>query len=317
MARRIKSNYATENCEKLAARMFSRINYKARISKEKIGKEVICLDLLKREVKQDLLSITTSKLEQFFQTIARNKSSSYIVECCRRQIFLELLTDICEEFLSKQYGSTIQIDAKALKKSFYTKYLCKNLQVLFQVPISGLINPKAKEFRKIYYPIYISATEQFLEVLFDNLIIELSNCIVYFTIMQFSYIYVFRQTLYRSKFLSLRNLERFKNNIIWQLRLKNYVQDPADLYDNCYRINVLLTDGITKRIIYANRTKQIQTLSNISLSVVTTIELRDFVLCRLDETIYFLSSSLRFLLTGVLGQVIGLVWRGIIDGLKR
>lgn len=313
----MKRKYIKASYELVAARIFSRIFYKIRIGNEKTGQLVLCLDLLKKEVKQDLLSITTAKLERLFQTLSIKNSSSYILKDSEKQIFLKLLQTICEEFLSKQYGSTIRVDLSTLKKSFYTQHLLKDLQILFQAPLYGLRDPNAKEFRNYYYPIYLSATEQFLEILLDNLIIEISNCVVYFTIMKFSYIYVFRQTLYRSKFLALRNLERFKNNTIWQLRLKTYVQDPADLYENCYRINILLTNGVTRRIIYANRTKQIEMLPNLSLSVLTYIELRDFLFARLDEAIYFLSSSLRFILTSVLGQFIGLVWRGIIDGLKR
>ena len=38
---------------------------------------------------------------------------------------------------------------------------------------------------------------------------------------------------------------------------------------------------------------------------------------RLDETIYRLSNGLRFTLTSVLGRIIGLIWRGIIEGLKK
>lgn len=313
----MNSNDVKERYELIAARIFSRIDYKTRFGKERASQSVLCLDLLKREIKQDLLCITTSKLENLFRKVSAREFSSYTFEDNKKQIFLELLRDICDEFLNKYYGSKIYIDVTSLKGSLYTRHLIKDLQILFQVPLSGLINPNAKEFRKFYYPIYLSANEQFLEILLENLIIEISNCIIYFTIMNFSYIYIFRQTLYRSKFLSLRNLERFKNNIIWQLRFKTYVQDPADLYENCYRVSILMNDGISKRIIYANRTKQIQTLPNISLSVLTSIELRDFLFCRIDETIYFLSNSIRFLLTSVLGQFIGLVWRGIIDGLKR
>jgi hypothetical protein len=58
-------------------------------------------------------------------------------------------------------------------------------------------------------------------------------------------------------------------------------------------------------------------LTKLPLLTVTTIELRDFLISRLDETIYRLSNGLRFTLTSVLGKVIGLIWRGIIEGLKK
>ena len=139
----------------------------------------------------------------------------------------------------------------------------------------------------------------------------------YFSILKFSSVYAFRQTLYRSKFLSLRNFERFKNNLSWQLITKIYIKRPIDLYNNRYGIFVLRTNGIDYRTIYANRSKDLNSLNNISLLTLMFIELRDFASSRIDEAIYLLSKGIRFTLTSVLGQVIGLVWRGIIEGLKK
>ena len=84
-------------------------------------------------------------------------------------------------------------------------------------------DPESSVFRLVYSPVYNSASESFIEALLDNMILEISNCVVYFSIIKFSSLYTFRQTLYRSKFLSLRNFERFKNNLNWQLLTKNYI----------------------------------------------------------------------------------------------
>ena len=77
------------------------------------------------------------------------------------------------------------------------------------------------------------------------------------------------------------------------------------------------TDGIFCRAIYANRSKEINYLANFPLLTLTIVEIRDFIINRVDEAIYFLSTALRFILTAVFGQVIGLIWRGIIEGLKK
>ena len=58
-------------------------------------------------------------------------------------------------------------------------------------------------------------------------------------------------------------------------------------------------------------------LSNFSLLTIIVIEFRDFLTSRLDEAIYFVSKSIRFALTSGLGQLIGLIWRGVIEGLKK
>jgi len=232
-------------------------------------------------------------------------------------LFLKLLKVTCEDFLTKQYGFHIKVSTKRLKQSLYTKQLLKDLKILFQVPFYALLDPKSAQFKSIYYPIYTYASESFLEALIDNLIIEMANCVIYFGIINFSFLYAFRQTLYRSKFLSLRNFERFKNNLIWQLRIRIYITKPIDLYNSRYRIYILRTSGIYSRIIYANRAVQISSLTKIPLVTITFIEFRDFLLSRIDEALYFLTKGVRFTLSTVIGQFIGLVWRGIIDGLKK
>ena len=89
------------------------------------------------------------------------------------------------------------------------------------------------------------------------------------------------------------------------------------MYNNRYEIFILRTNGIYCRTIYANRSKEINSLTNFPLLTITFVELRDFLIGRLDETIYFVSKGVRFTLTSILGQVIGLIWRGVIEGLKN
>ena len=55
----------------------------------------------------------------------------------------------------------------------------------------------------------------------------------------------------------------------------------------------------------------------VLLRTITFIEFRDFLTSRLDEIIYLITKGFRFTLTSIFGQVIGLVWRGIIEGLKK
>lgn len=305
------------NANLLRSTIFSRLLYKLKYSNKKGGQNLLGIDLLKKEVKSDLLTLTTVKLENTFKELTEQKYGENFFKQNATILFITLIVEISEDFLYKQYGCKIKVNRKKLKNTLYTRQLLKDLEILFQIPFYVLYNKKAPQFRSVYYPIYTSANEQFIEALLDNLIIEISNCVAYFIILNFSYIYLFRQTIYRSKYLSLRNLERFKNNLIWQVRLKFYIQTPTDLYDNCYRIYILRANGIANRLIYANRTKQIRSLTNIPLTIIAFIELKDFLICRLDETIYFLSSGLRFVLTNVIGQIIGLIWRGVIEGLKR
>ncbi len=313
----MNKNFKRKNVKLLTARIFSKILYKTNFSRKKGNQQLLGIDLLKNEIQKDLLSIIVIRVEEMYTKLLEKGDPNKIMQKRGKTLFLQCIKKSCEDFLTKQYGYKVKFNLKILKKSLYTKNLLKDTELIFQVPFYVLVDPKSQIFRLIYYPVYTSASESFIEALIDNMVLEISNCVVYFSIVKFSSVYAFRQTLYRSKFLSLRNFERFKNNLNWQLLTKIYLQRPIDLYNNRYEIFLLRTNGIYGRTIYANRSKQIQSFSNLSLIPLTIVELRDFLVSRLDETIYFVSKGVRFTLTSVVGQLIGLIWRGVIDGLKK
>ncbi len=312
-------NIATIYEENLTVKIFSKILYKIKFSDRKSDPFLLSIDLLKRSVKRDLLAITVLTLEDFYIEIL-NKENAHLLKLLETKgenIFLYLIKNICEKFLTKQYGYKVKINTKDLEQSLYTKNLLQDTELLFQVPYYALLDSRSSLFRSIYYPVYNSASESFLEALIDNLILEISNCVGCFIILNFSSVYTFRQTLYKSKFLSLRNFERFKNNLLWQIRVKMLVKRPTNIYNNRYDLYVLRTSGLYSRTIYANRTKEISLLGKLPLLTIVTIEIKDFLNSRLDETLYILTKGLRFTFTSVIGQVIGLIWRGIIEGLKK
>tara|TARA_B110000003_G_scaffold231685_1_gene234314 strand:- start:16956 stop:17912 length:957 start_codon:yes stop_codon:yes gene_type:complete len=318
MSNLTKTLSISENNEQiLTARIFAKILYKINFSKKKVNQRLLGIDLLKTEIQKDLLSITTLRVEETYTKLFLKDDPEAFMQKEGKTIFLQCIKKSCEDFFTKQYGYNVKINSDVLKKSLYTKNLLADLELLFQIPFYVLKDPKSPIFNLVYYPVYNYASEGFIEALIDNIILEISNCVVYFSILKFSSIYTFRQTLYRSKFLSLRNFERFKNNLIWQLLIKVYVQHPVEVYNNRYEIFILRTSGIYCQTIYANRSGEITSLNNVSLITVTFIELKDFITSRLDELIYLISKGLRFTLTSVFGQVIGLVWRGVIEGLKK
>jgi len=313
---RIKKK-SLDQSQTLTANIFSRILYKTTFSNKKGNPFVLSIDLLKEDVKKDLLAITALRLEQTYTRLLEELNSTSLMQKRGNSIFLQCIKDSCEDFLTKQYGYKIEIDLQTLKQSLYTKTILNDAEILFKVPFYTLIDPKVSIFRLIYYPIYNYASESFIEALLDNLIIEISNCVVYFSLLNLSSVYAFRQTIYRAKFLSLRNFERFRNNLNWQLRIRYYIQRPIDLYNNRYNLYVLRTSGLYCRTIYANRSKEVSTLKNLPLLTISIIEIRDFATSRLDEAFYLISKGVRFTLTSILGQTIGLVWRGVIEGLKK
>ena len=314
--------FTTENLKKnnvkmLTARIFSKILYKIDSVNREETKKLLSIDLLKTQIQKDLLCMTLIRVEETYTKLLGNRDPKELMQKKGEILFLQCTKKSCEDFLTKYYGSKVKVSLRNLKKLLYTKNLIKDVELLFQVPFYILLDPKAPIFCLIYYPVYNFASEGFIEALIENIILEISNCVIYYSSINFSSIYAFRQIVYRAKFLSLRNFERFKNNLNWKLIAKNYVQRPIDLYNSRYEILILRSNGIHSRIIYANRSKEIVLLNNFSLLPIILVELKDFVVSRIDETIYVFSKIARFTLTKFFGKFIGLIWRGIIDGLKN
>lgn len=305
------------NVNERLATIFSRVLYKTNFGNKKGTQGVLSLDLLKNDKKKELLTIATTRLEKTYTTILSDKNPQQTINEKSERLFLYLIKGTCEDFLTKQYGYKIHVPMYQVKKLLYTKSLLQDKEILFQTPFNSILDPESPTFTKLYSPIYSSASNTLIEALIDNLIIEISNCTIYFLMTKWSSIYALRQTLYKVKFLSLRNFERFRNNLVWQLNVKTYIERPIELYNNSFNIYVLRVNGIYRRKIFANRSNDINLLKNLPLLTILLVEIRDFLVSRFDELIYFVSKGVRFTFTSVLGQFLGLIWRGIIEGLKK
>ena len=296
--------------------IFNRLTNKLNFSLKNRSDSILGLDILRDSIKRDLLLLTSLFLEKKIISLVQSDSTFFDVQELR-QTFLTLVCQISETFLAKHYGRTIKIRSKILNKCLYNRVAKEDIQILFQIPICSLVDSECNLFRATFSPIYNSATDFFLESLFENLVIEISNCVLFIIVSEFSDIYNVRQNLYKANFLSVRNLERFKNNFVWQTTIKSIIRRPKNIYDSRYRLWIIRASGIYCKVVYANRSKELSKLRKVPLATVTFVEFLDFLSSRFDEFFYTLGNGLRFTLTSVIGQVIGLVWRGIIEGLKR
>jgi hypothetical protein len=295
--------------------IFARLNYKISFNLKNTSSYLLPTDLLRDNVKRRLYKIVSLRVENVMLNLFSNDIDS--LEDRTEEIFYFILKGSAEEMLNFYYGGDFAINTAVFEKSFYIKTLAKESKLLFFIPFSALDKVNSKTFRSVFSPVYNFAYDSFIEALVDNLVVEICNCVTYYIVNEFSYLSDVRKSLFRSNFLSLRNLERFKNNLNWQSRVKAFVNYPASIYNNEYGIWVVRTTGIYYRIIYANRSKELGSLNNLPLVTLLTIETKDFLSSRVDELVYNLGSGLRFTFTSVIGQFVGLVWRGIIEGLKK
>ena len=300
-----------------SADLFFKIHSKLNFTLLNNSNFLLGTDLLRANIRRDLVQTVILTTEEKFLEVGQKYKNSSAYKINSKQIFFDLVKNSTENFILKYYGSQLNLNPLVFENLDYVQTISEDSEILVSVTFLSLFNKQSQVFQSTFVPIYSFATDQILERLLDNLIIEISNCSMRVIISEFSLILDVRQKWYKANFLSLRSLERFKNNLAWQDRLYLYINRPKSLYNSEYKIWIIRSGAVYSRTIYANRLNEILALNGRSLLIVNYFELQDFLASRLNEVIFFLSKGTKYFLTSIIGQTIGLIWRGIIESLKK
>jgi hypothetical protein len=295
--------------------IFVELNYKVNFNLSNNSSYLLPTDLLRDNIKKHLYKVVSLKVEKLIYSVLLKNGK--FDERATEKIFYFLLKSSTEELLNFYFGSHFKINTLRFKNLFYINALATENKVIFTTTLSFLTSANLTLFGSVFYPVYKFTSNTFVAALVDNFIVGITNCVIFYVINELSYLCDVRKMLFRSNFLSLRNLERFKNNLNWQARVKSYFTYPRDTYNNEYNLWVIRTTGVYNRIIYANRSNELKDLTNLSSTTILIIEAKDFLSSRVDEIFYNTGNSIRYTLTSVIGQFVALLWRGIIEGLKK
>lgn len=153
------------------------------------------------------------------------------------------------------------------------------------------------------------------ELLLHNLLIQIANGVVQPLLNQLADLEVIKQNFYDRNLLSTREIERFRNSLSWKYRFNNYITEPVTIFESRYNLLIFAPRGIAKITIYAPRGQELAKLSGIRLLVTLVLEIRDALAPRLQAVVTFLGKGLVYILTQVIGQAIGLIGRGILQGI--
>jgi hypothetical protein len=297
------------------ASLFVRIYQRLNAPLDNKTNALLGTDLLRYEVKQYLFKRVTLSTEEAFLDLIKTGQTS-VSSSESKLILLKIISISTEIFLTRYYGIKIKIDDAAFLRIPAIQAISNDSDMLLSVLFSSLLNPKAPIFRSTFLPIYKSVNISLLDALFDNLIIAMTNGIMAVIINEFLLVSDIRQNLYKSNFLSVRNIEQFKNKLAWQSQVQRYIARPKNLYNSEYEIFVIRADGIYTRSIYANRIDELLTLNNFSIFFINYIELQDIVVAKSNRAILLIGKTTQYFFTSIIGRVIGLIWKGVIDGLK-
>ncbi|MDY7007070.1 MAG: DUF3685 domain-containing protein [Cyanobacteriota bacterium] len=156
---------------------------------------------------------------------------------------------------------------------------------------------------------------QLSEALLQNLLISIANAVMYPLLNNFADVEEIKEDFYSRQLLSTRDIEKFRNSLSWRYRIEQYVGEPKAIFESNFSLFVLNETGIKKMAIYSPRRQELAKLSGIPLTVTLLLETRDAIAPGVRATVSFIGSGIVYLLTQVVGRGIGLIGRGIFQGL--
>ena len=277
---------------------------------------ILEIDILQPRKRQELLYLVLSKLYKLIQTLQQQKQSKLsmtenlyaIWQSASVDFFFGHyggLIDITEE----QFLEIIEQEADIVQNNIFSQvYFASDLFTYFLEK-----EPLIVDF--VSYSYDSPEAKLRAEILVENLIILVANAILQVLLNNFYNVEIFKYNLYHPRYRSSREIARFRNDLSWRYRQEKYWDNPNNIFASRYRLLILQQNGIQTFFIYASRIEELNQLEGLPWLATMVIEIRDAISPRLKSIIASLGSSVIYILTQVIGKGIGLIAKGIIQGI--
>jgi len=307
---------AQANPDSVVARIFNRVSRDISIGLVNSTNLWLEIDILQPRKKQELLYIILEMLETILQDLDQEAELALQIRIGLRNLW----SQSAMEFFFSNYENVIEIDKIEFKKLFVQEY------VSFQANICNKVYfaPELLTYLAWEYPLTIDQVTYRVDSpeaiaravdLLHNLLLRIGNGIMQMMLNNFADIDVFKYKLYLNNYRSSRAIAHFRNEISWGYRSEKYWLTPKDIFESSYKILTLSRGKIIKLAIYGPRVEELSRLRGLPWFATIILELRDAIAPRLRSVLGLLGTSLVFTLTQIIGKGIGLIGKGIIQGL--
>ena len=278
------------------------------------------IDILQTQKKQELLYLVLNQVDNILDELQFLNVTSEQLPDRIELILRDLWQSSTIDFLSKYYLQKIDIDKDKVVNTILEDAVIVKAEILDQIPWSlelfaYLLFEKPLIIERVSYRSESPEAINRAEILLQNLIIQIANGVMQIILNNFFEIEIIKLHLYDERFRSSREMARFRNNLSWRYRQEQYFEEPKNIFESQYRLFFFNGNSIKKISIYSPRTEALNQLRGIPWATTIALEARDAIAPRLRAVVAFVGSSLVYLLTQVIGRAIGLIGRGIIQGI--
>ncbi len=281
---------------------------------------ILELDILALHKKRELLSLILQKFINLCQDLSLSQVDlDYIIERksqLLQDLWIAVITDFFGKYSSLKTGSIEQeiVPALLADQTIVQQEVLANIPFVEELLSQILFNSNLTIDDRAY-PAGSGEAIARAELILENLIVQVANGVIQPLLNQFSEVETIKLIFYDQQLISARDITRFRNELSWKYRLFSYFYEPKLIFESTHQLYVFSETGIRSTSVYASRITELQTLTGIRYFTTLGLELQDTISPRLQTITRFLGKGLIYILTQIIGRGIGLVGKGILQGI--
>ena len=279
----------------------------------------IILSGIKKEFISRLICTMLDELDNLIKNIKENyKEKDYKEDfnSLIEELKLNTISNITESYFRvKKNGESISINEYIYKEvTCNEKDRESHESIMFIDPI---IKNEPIDFDGKLLPLYETESFIVLENIISNWIIRNCNLLASEVFNICSSWPELRTLLINPQLQSTRSFERFRNNINNYNRWHENIYMPIYLYESKREYIDIIDSKFTRYYKNENREKELENLEWFQKQVTLLVEIRDAIAPQLEIAVKYIGNLFVNFLTKVVGKAIGLVGKGILQGLGR
>jgi len=268
------------------------------------------IDILRLQKKRELL---LAVLHHWQATLQELKAADIALDSINyNQLLQHLWRDSATSFLGRYFRiGTTNVLEQVLTEAANVELTIPKLPEL----LAHLLKGEPLTVDNANWSVGSPTAMRHAEQLTENLIIAVANGVMQAVLNQFAHAEAMKQQFYQHNLLATRDIERFRNELSWKYRRWKYVDEPRAIFESYYPLLTITEMGIRSQKIYAPRTEELENLQGLRYGITIFWEFQDAIAPRIKALASWLGSLVVYVLTNIIGRGLGLVGRGILQGI--
>jgi hypothetical protein len=280
------------------------------------------IDVLQVTKRQQLLQIVCQQFQETLQSLQADQVTPDQLLLSHSRVLADIWADSISRFFGRYYSLSVLDQTVEVVPMLLADRELITQQLLSHIPFTNELFGYFLWQTGVYVNNRLQAYDSvpandYIQDLLANTIIQIANAIVQPFLNSFSDLEPVKQKFYHPDFLATRDITRFRNHLSWHYHLQNKYLQPIAIFESKHQLLVLRPTGIEHLLVYAPRRSELTQLRGIPWLVTILLEIRDAVAPPWQAVTTFLGNILVYILTEIIGRGLGLVGRGVIQGLGQ